>query len=86
MLAKPCVMLEYKLIMATESWFTVAIKARPTATHNERVFHEVLALFVPNEPNKEPSIEPTHEFFHHFPFLVLPCRGAVSLSRRAPPA
>ena len=31
MLAKPCVMLKYKLTKAAESWFTVAIRAKPMA-------------------------------------------------------
>src|SRR5204863_9224797 len=31
MLDRSCVMLEYKLTMPCESWFTVVIKARPTA-------------------------------------------------------
>jgi len=31
MLVNPCVMLEYKLTTATDNWFTVVIKANPTA-------------------------------------------------------
>ena len=46
-------MLWYKLTMAVDTWFTVAMSARADRGDNQSVLHQILALFVANKSEQK---------------------------------